>query len=326
MPEKTMYIESGKSNSLYVVTTDCELKDMVQRLWPEKNLAIFSTASEALERLLIDPPSMLIVDFALPDMPGLELLRLVKEENVYNQLPTIVYLKDRTLVNSIIWSTLGVDDFILGPLEIYNLKARIELGIQRSNRTVDASPLSHLPGNTSITNTIKQRIDNREDFALGYCDLDYFKSYNDKYGFTRGDEVLMMSARLVVTTIRSFKIKGSFVGHVGGDDFIFILPPEHAVLACEHIIESFDAIIPQFYDLQDREQKGIISVDRQGILRYFPFISISIAVVINKDGNLEHYGQVSQRASDLKSQVKGMQGSQYLIDRRPVPRPSRDKG
>ncbi|SHN50265.1 GGDEF domain-containing protein [Desulfovibrio litoralis] len=303
---------------LYLVSQNKELCDIVSELWGQDNMLEFQTAGSALEFLLIDPPEILIIDISLPDMSGLELLRLVKEENVYRQLSTLLYIEDFNQTKDFDWSSLDVDDFISPPFSLEMLKARIELGIQRSSRTLDASPLTHLPGNTSIINTIKERIQQGEDFALGYCDLDYFKSYNDKYGFSRGDEVLMMTARLVVTTVRSFKLKNAFVGHVGGDDFVFVMPSKYAELACEHIIASFDAIIPQFYDAKDREQKGITSIDRQGILRKFPFMSISIAVVVNKDSRLEHYGQVSQIASALKSQVKSMPGSSFLIDRRPI--------
>lgn len=306
------------ATTFYLVTTSTELPRLIGEIWPEPeaNLVIFKTPGEALERLLIDPPTLLITDLHLPNMTGVELLRVVKEENVYGQMPAMLYLESPEQLNDLEWSSLDVDDFLIAPLKRDILKARIELTLYRSSRTLDASPLTHLPGNTSIINTIKQRIEAKEDFALGYCDLDHFKSYNDKYGFARGDELLMMSARLIVTTVRSFRVKNAFVGHVGGDDFVFILPSEYAVLACEHIVESFDAIVTQFYDDKEREQNGIISVDRHGILRNFPFISMSIAVVINKDGNLEHYGQVSQIASSLKSQAKAMPGSQYIIDRR----------
>lgn len=306
------------TTTFYLVTTSSELPRLISELWPEpqSNLVVFKTAGEALERLLIDPPTLLITDLDLPGMSGIELLRVVKEENVYGQMPAMLYLESTTQLNDLEWSSLDIDDFIIAPVDLNTLKARIELTLHRSSRTLDASPLTHLPGNTSIINAIKQRIEAKEDFALGYCDLDHFKSYNDKYGFARGDELLMMSARLIVTTVRSFRVKNAFVGHVGGDDFVFILPSEYSVLACEHIVESFDAIVTQFYDDKEREQNGIVSVDRHGILRNFPFISMSIAVVINKDGNLQHYGQVSQIASSLKSQAKAIPGSQYIIDRR----------
>lgn len=304
--------------TFYLVTTSPELPKLISELWPEPqaSLTIFKTVGEALERLLIDPPTLLITDLDLPGMSGVDLLRMVKEENVYGQMPAMLYLNSPEQLKNLEWSSLDIDDFIIAPVDPDILRARIELTMRRGSRTLDASPLTHLPGNTSIINTIKQRIEDKEDFALGYCDLDYFKSYNDKYGFARGDELLMMSARLIVTTVRSFRVKNAFVGHVGGDDFVFILPSEYAVLACEHIVESFDAIVTQFYDDREREQKGIVSVDRHGILRNFPFISVSIAVVVNKDGNLQHYGQVSQIVSALKSQAKAMPGSQYVIDRR----------
>ena len=154
------------------------------------------------------------------------------------------------------WNKVEVDDFLVRPFNPSEVRDRINLTLCRAMRALDANPLSKLPGNTSIIQRIQQLIDNREDFALAYCDLDYFKSYNDKYGFSRGDEILMMTARLIVNTIRSYQGVMSFVGHVGGDDFVFILPPDKVEEACKRIIKAFDDIVPHFYDPDDRKRGG----------------------------------------------------------------------
>jgi len=159
-------------------------------------------------------------------------------------------------------------------------------------------------------------IDRQEDFALAYADLDYFKSFNDKYGFSRGDEVLMMSARIIVNTIRGFTGVRSFVGHVGGDDFVFILPPDKVELACQHIVENFDSIVPHFYDEEDRAKGYIQSTDREGNMRTFPLMAISIAVVLNIGGRLKHYGEASQIAMTLKKKAKENPKSSYVLDQR----------
>jgi diguanylate cyclase (GGDEF)-like protein len=183
-------------------------------------------------------------------------------------------------------------------------------------RALDANPLSKLPGNTSIIQRIQQLIDNGDDFALAYCDLDYFKSYNDKYGFSRGDEVLMMAARVIVNTIRSYQGVSSFVGHVGGDDFVFILPPDKVEDACKRIIKAFDEIVPHFYDPADRKRGNITSVDREGNTKIFPLMAISLAVVVNTERRIEHYGEVSSIAMELKKKAKEDPKSSYVIDRR----------
>ncbi|MFW6324163.1 MAG: GGDEF domain-containing protein, partial [Desulfovibrionales bacterium] len=198
-------------------------------------------------------------------------------------------------------------------------RSRISLALHRSIRELDANPLTKLPGNTSIIHRIQELIERREDFALAYVDLDHFKSFNDKYGFSRGDEVLMMTARVIVNTIRSMLGVSGFVGHVGGDDFVFILPPDIAEDACRRILENFDGIVPHFYDAEDRRRGKIVSVDRQGREQEFSLMTVSIGVVLNRNGNLEHYGQASQTAMNLKKKAKENPKSSYVVDRRRTP-------
>jgi len=270
----------------------------------------------AVETLFIDPPDLLVVDAALADLPGLELVAMVKSENVYRQLPVAFVMDEAALAEDIDWCAAEVDELLTRPLTAPMLRARISLTLARASRSLDANPLTKLPGNTSIIGRIQERIDRKEDFALAYADLDYFKSFNDKYGFSRGDEVLMMTARIIVNTVRAVGGAKAFVGHVGGDDFVFILPVDQVEAACQAVVRSFDDIVPHFYDADDRERGFIQSVDREGNRRSFPLMAISIAVVFNRDGRLTHYGEASQMAMTLKKKAKENPRSCYVLDKR----------
>lgn len=307
-----------RSQKIYLLSADKELKDTLAGLWDGEGLEIvhFDRGRGAIEVLFNELPDLLIVDHDLPDMPGLDVVNLVKSENVYRQLPVILAIREEKLLEGADWCSAEVDDLIVMPTSPARMKARIYLTITRASRAFDANPLSKLPGNTSIIQRIQEMIDRREDFALAYADLDYFKSFNDKYGFSRGDEVLMMSARVIVNTIRGFSGVRSFVGHVGGDDFVFILPPDKVELACQRIVENFDSIVPHFYDEDDRAKGYIQSTDREGNMRTFPLMAISIAVVFNVDGRLKHYGEASQIAMTLKKKAKENPKSSYVLDKR----------
>jgi diguanylate cyclase (GGDEF)-like protein len=305
----------------YLLTADKKFAADVQGLWPADALSfdVFDRGRGAIEFLFNEPPDILIVDNRLPDISGSEVASLVKSENVYRQLPVILRLDQDDLKTPWDFSELEIDDFLVQPVDLLEAKARIELTLCRALRALDANPLSKLPGNTSIIQRIQELIDRKEDFALAYCDLDYFKSFNDKYGFSRGDEVLMMTARVIVNTIKGFSGIRTFVGHVGGDDFVFITPPGIAEKACQRIVDNFDAIVPHFYDAKDREQGFIRSTDRQGAVRTFPLMAVSIAVVFNTDGCLKHYGEASSIAMSLKKVAKENPKSSYVFDRRTAP-------
>lgn len=210
----------------FLLSPDVLLKEMLQQLWAPEVLEfhVFEQGGRAIDHLFTNPPDLLVVDNRLTDISGKEVANLVKSENVYRQVPVVMCVDPIDVEEPWNWNQVEVDDFLVRPFNPSEVRDRINLTLCRAMRALDANPLSKLPGNTSIIQRIQQLIDSGEDFALAYCDLDYFKSYNDKYGFSRGDEVLMMTARLIVNTIRRYQSVQSFVGHVGGDDFVFILP------------------------------------------------------------------------------------------------------
>ena len=214
------------------------------------------------------------------------------------------------------WNDVYVDDYIWRHNLKRDFRKRVQLAIARANRVVEFSPLTRLPGNIAINIQIQNRIDNHQSFALGYADLDYFKPFNDKYGFSRGDEVLKIVSRLILNIVRNDCISGGFAGHIGGDDFVFIADITSSEYICHDIIMAFDDIIPTFYDVQDRKNGYIESQNRDGIMQRFPFISITIGIVHVNDGAFSHYGEVTQVATEMKSFGKKTIGSCCNIDRR----------
>ncbi|GAU09741.1 GGDEF domain-containing response regulator [Desulfoplanes formicivorans] len=306
----------SRKQHFFLISQSQELREILGALWPQDEVfwTFFSRGAEALEHLFHCPPDLLVVDNHLPDFRGEDLVRLIKSENVYRQVPVVLCLEPSDLPLPV--ARVEIDDFLVRPLQGDVVKSRLDLAVVRASRELDASPLTKLPGNTSIIHKIQTLIDAREQFALIYADLDHFKSFNDKYGFSRGDEVLMMTARVIVNTIRGLARMHSFVGHVGGDDFVCTLPADKAEPACKALIENFDSIVPHFYDREDRMRGSIVSKNRQGHEQTFPLMALSLAVVFNFNCKLTHYGQASQIAMNLKKEAKKNPASSYVLDRR----------
>jgi GGDEF domain-containing protein len=125
-----------------------------------------------------------------------------------------------------------------------------------------------------------------------------------------------MTARILVNALNRLGSPDSYVGHVGGDDFVFITQPDLMPDACESVIRDFDAIIQNFYDEPDRSNGGIESVDRKGVEQKYPMMSCSIGVVDTQLGEIKHLAELSTRLAQVKFFTKKLPGSQYLIDRR----------
>ncbi|MFH0918935.1 MAG: HAMP domain-containing protein [Fibrobacterota bacterium] len=181
-----------------------------------------------------------------------------------------------------------------------------------------ANPLTGLPGNITIAQEIDRRLNANEKLAVIYADLDNFKAYNDKYGFTRGDDVILYTRDCFNEATKALADKRIFNGHEGGDDFVTVVPFELWEPCCKQIIGYFDHDITQFYNETDARNGYIDSVSRQGERMRFPLMTISLAVVCNMLRPFSSHVELVSVAAEMKKVVKKMEGSSYAIDRRKV--------
>lgn len=273
-------------------------------------------SGEAFQRLHANPPGCLLVAAHFSALAGHSLLQDLKDDNLCGRLPALLLVEASRVSQGIDWTRLPADDYIAEPFDPAELVTRVRLCLARAQRDINANPLTGLPGNVSIMREAERRLALGQPFALAYLDIDHFKSFNDKYGFSRGDEVLRMTARVVSNAVHALNDPDVYVGHVGGDDFVFLVPSRAVEQACKEVLRNFDLIVPNFYDDEDRARGLIESVDRQGNTRSFPLMSCSVAVVDTALVDVEHLAGISERAAAVKHFAKGLPGSNYLIDRR----------
>jgi len=262
------------------------------------------------------PPGCIIVPLGLRGPDGqTSLIETLKSDAIYGHLPMIVTLTAEALPG-IDWTRLRADDFLLVPCDRETLLARVQICLARAQRDLNANPLTGLPGNIAIIREAESRLRDGIPFCVAYLDLDHFKPFNDKYGFLRGDEVLRMTARVVVNAVRSLNRNDTYVGHIGGDDFVFILPREIAEGVCDEVVQNFDLLIPNFYDEEDRIRGCIHSIDRQGNSHTFSMMTCSIAVVDTAHHQTKHVADISARAAQVKKLAKSVGKSNTCFDRR----------
>lgn len=181
---------------------------------------------------------------------------------------------------------------------------------------MDSSPLTRLPGGIAIENWVKKKIDRGEPFAFCMFDLDNFKPFNDRYGYSRGNSVIKNTAKIIQGCSEELGNKSDFIGHIGGDDFTLITTPDKYRLICEKIIEEFDKQIIEFYNPEDRQKGCIYSKNRKGEKLTFPIMTISISILDSEKSYVENYIQVGEIIAELKKYAKTFSKSNLVVDRR----------
>ncbi|MBN2244870.1 MAG: diguanylate cyclase [Candidatus Aminicenantes bacterium] len=181
---------------------------------------------------------------------------------------------------------------------------------------LDTSPLTRLPGGIAIENILKKRIDSEMIFAFCLVDLDNFKVFNDKYGYARGNKVIKNTAEIIEKAVKKHGTKETFIGHIGGDDFVVMTAIDNYEKICQFIIDQFDRMVVEMYDPKDVSLGCITQISRNGRKKKFPLMTISIGVVKNDLGKFKHFVEVGEIAAEVKNYAKAQPGSLYFVDRR----------
>ena len=271
---------------------------------------------DALQKATSSAPNVIILDIMMPRMDGLTALHRLRSQAATAAIPIILLTARGLPEDRVRGLELGADDYIIKPFDITELAARVRAVLRRTQAARDLSPLTGLPGNFKITAEIEKAIHEKADFALIHGDLDNFKAFNDHYGFMRGDEVIRFCGNCLSEAATTLGIEGAFVGHIGGDDFVAMIPPAMAESFCKETIERFDDGILDLYDTADALRGYIEVIDRRGERYAFPVVSLSLGVASTDVREIGTQWEASAIAVEMKEFAKKQPGSTYRIDRR----------
>lgn len=277
-------------------------------------------SEEVLRLLERDKIDLVLLSAEMERIGGRLLIEKIRQKANLTTLPIILLAEENQISELVLTQERGFDDFLTKPFNPLVLQLRVALTIFRAKQRMEANALTHLPGNFAIERVIRNKIEAHQKFSVIYVDINNFKSFNDKYGFEKGDDVIRQTAKILLQTAANTTKEGEcFVGHIGGDDFIAVVPIEKEEVFARHFIAEFDRIIPTYYNEKDQERRCIRTKNRQGKLATFPLMSCSVAACNNSVRDYKGLSEISADAAELKSFLKMQPGSQYLRDRRSTP-------
>lgn len=176
-----------------------------------------------------------------------------------------------------------------------------------------ANPLTSLPGSVPINNQIQQLLDANTPFHAAYCDLDYFKPFNDIYGYDQGDQVLLALAQALIDNLDPHL---DFLGHIGGDDFLAVFRSADWETRCARVLAAFESQRARLLRPEHLAQGGYRSEDRGGNLVFHPLPSLSIGVVAAEAGLFRTHHEVAAATAAAKREAKKMPGHSVFVERR----------
>lgn len=303
---------------ILIVDDDPDILDILKLTLSEEDYEIIEAQDGETTLKLIKTKALdlVILDYKIPPPDGREVCRQIKKDLLLQHLPIIMLTAKGDIIDKVEGLDAGADDYIVKPFEPKELLARIRMILRRTERDLEANPLTRLPGNVSILNELSNRLEKNELFAVCYLDLDKFKAYNDKCGFEHGDEVIRETARILIKVKEEMGNPNDFIGHIGGDDFVYITTPDVVDRICNKIITDFDRVMPSFYNEEDMKRGFIVAKDRKGKETEILLLSVSIGVVTNLHRKISHLAEIGEIGAELKAYAKQREGSNYIKDKR----------
>ena len=280
------------------------------------DVAVAADGEEALEKAGELRPDLVLLDVMMPRIDGFEVAQRLRK-NPQTANTSIIMLTAKALsADKVTGLQSGADDYIIKPFDPIELLARVKGTLRRAKEMRNLSPLTGLPGNIRIQEEIERQVREARPFAVLYCDLDNFKTYNDQKGFVRGDRLIQATARIIQDAVVEFDPGEGFVGHVGGDDFVAVVNPDVAEEVAKRICNRFDEARSGFYESEDLDRGFIRMEDRKGVMQDVPLVGISVGIATTARRAFAHYGEAVAVATEMKQFAKRDGGSSYAIDRR----------
>ena len=302
---------------IYIIDDDDSSIIVFRELFKnDKEYKFISVKSDQIDVALKNIPAIIIINEDAIEVDVIDLCKKIRTDDDNSITPVIVVSSNGDKEHRIEILKESIEYYIKKPVNEKYLYYTVKNLNRLMNINRRISPLTGLPGNVQINAELKKRISNKEEFCVLYLDLDNFKAYNDVYGFLKGDQIIKFTADVILNQVHQEYQENTFVGHIGGDDFIAIVPGTRCEKLCQNIIANFDEKVTTFFTPDDAKKGYIEVANRKGIIEQFPLTAISIGVVVVDVNRFYNILEIGEIGAQVKHAAKSVVGSSYAIDRR----------
>jgi diguanylate cyclase (GGDEF)-like protein len=310
--------QANPTHTILIADDEKHLRGALEMLFKSEGFKVLVAADgeKALSTARSALPDVIVLDVMMPGLDGYEVCRRLRSHFRTRHIPILMLTAKDTDDDKIEGLTGGANDYVTKPWSRAELVQRVRNHLEWATTQKAVNPLTGLPGGVSILSERQTRFDKEIPFGQLMIDVDYFKAFNDRYGFTRGDEAIKKIAEILTEVVESDDHPDNFLGHIGGDDFVVLTTPERSEHLAEEMKESFDRAVPSLYVEKDREQGFVRVRNRRHQFENFPLMSLTIALATSKDVEGMHLAQLDDALTELKTLGKGMQGSVVVSERR----------
>ena len=310
-------VESGRREAprVLVVDDDASIRQICREVLELGGYQVrdAGSATLALAEARRFRPDMILLDVLMPAIDGYRCAEMIRADAAIGMAP-IMFLSARgDTADKVRAFRSGAEDYMVKPFDAAELLARVGKALDRQARELGASPTTQLPGADAIQGEIERRLAMNDTSAVAcYLDLDNLKAFNDYYGYAKANAVIRQTGDVIRHVVHRDGHPGDFIGHIAGDDFVFVTSADRVDAVCKAICERFDHLIRLYYSPVDRDRGYIETKDRFGIQRKFPIMSVSIAGLSLM--RAKTYTGLAELAAVGKRAAKAIPGSAYVRD------------
>ncbi|MDY0341562.1 MAG: response regulator [Coriobacteriia bacterium] len=316
-----MHKANAEQHHILLIEDSATIRQVVSMTLHERGYAVKEAPDgvSGLHMLAEYTPDAVLLDLNLPDIDGFEVCKRIKADPHRRNIPVIVMTGLGEPGFEIMAIEAGADDFVIKPVDPMVLDARIQMVVRRMHRERFTNALTELPASTLTEERIAFQLSRKQPFGIAYIDIDGFRAFNLRYGFSRGDLLLRHVASLILEAVQFESCEEQFVGHMGADDFVAICDIASIEKAAHDIADAFDTSVMDYYEDEDRERGSFILQDRTGGQTEYGPLTISIAVLKIENYFPDSIIALADVSHDLLVHARTQPGSNVVVERRRQP-------